>query len=203
MFNRFDYTLISDPVCEKEADVYKDDFRYYDKDGFELNIAERKFYQASSLITNDCLNHTCCQQNWLSIEHPTLSLDHCLILTRASYIGDALKQLKQLKDIIPSASYLINSKQKWGFDFALDSVDSEGDAFEVLHVEYDNLVYEKFVSQLVFFTHLVYNNDWVDAARRVEKKKDEWQHLKGFEQNHWKANYLIGWSKAEYTDKTI
>lgn len=202
MFKRHDYVLLSDPCCTVEAEVDKEDFKYYDKDGFELNLAERKFYKASFIDTYDCLNHICNQQPWLSIDHPTLSLDHCIILTRASYSGQALEQLKTLKKSIPAASYLINTKQKWGFDFALDSVDSNGDAFEVLHVEYDNRVYEKFVNQLVSITHLIYNTDWVDAAVRIQGQKDKWQHLRGFEQNHWKANYLLGWNKAEYTDKS-
>lgn len=202
MFKLLNVKFYPNPICCYPAEVVREDFLYYDKDGFELNKAEQKFYHASGFELFNCLNHICHQQNWFELEHDSLILDHSLILTRASYGEQALSQLNQIKNNIPQASSLISTKQKWGFDFALDALDNNGNIFEVLHVEYDNRNYHEFLDQLASFSYKVYNTDWVDAARRVELKKDDWNRLKGFDQNNWKASYLIGWNKAEYTDKT-
>ena len=50
---------------------------------------------------------------------------------------------------------------------------------------------------------MIRHTDWKDAAQRIWNKRDEWKPLKGFEQNHWKANFLIGWSKSETLEKAI
>lgn len=196
--------IIEKPTCSIQTDVVQYDFQYYDKDGFELTLAEQKFYDAMGYpIYYGALNHTCWQEQWFFIgTNDKLLLDHCLILHRADFSGYALEQLQQLKKEIPQASFLINCKRKWGFDFALDGIDSSGDCFEVVHIEYDNLMYDKFCDQLEKTEKQIYNIDWFDAARRIELNKDKWQHLKGFEQNHWKAEYLLNWSRAEVLEKT-
>lgn len=204
MFRRHQITLMSNPVCSKLVkDLDELDFRYYDKDGFELNIAEQKFYQQNNLPLNTCLNHYCCQQPWFKIiNSDKLILDHSLILHRARYIGQAYDQLAKLKSQWPLAEFLLQTKQKWGFDFALDAV-IDGTVFEVIHVEYDSYNYDFFTNRLISFEKVIKHTDLIDAAERVWAQQDHWRHLKGFEQNHWKANYLIGWQRAEYTEKAI
>ena len=90
-----------------------------------------------------------------------------------------------------------------GFDFALDAVDTSGTVYEVLHVEWDNYDYDTFKNRMISFEYTVRHTDWPDAARRVWDCRDQWQHLQGFDQNHWKAEFLLGWPKAEYTEKTV
>jgi hypothetical protein len=205
MFCRHDITLTNNPHCWNTAEVDREDFRYYDKDGFELNQAEQKFYAANDLPLNDVLNHLCWQEPWFELEdrNNNLILDHSMFLCRASYEGPAREQLSELKPTIPTADLLLRTRQKWGFDFALDAVSNDGTVFEVLHVEYDNYDYEQFKQELIMFDHRVRHTDWQDSALLIWCKRDEWQHLKGFEQNHWKSKYLIGWSKAEYTEKAV
>ena len=130
MFRRHNVTLMSDPVCRKPVDkLYLEDFRYYDKDGFELNKAEQKFYAANGLPVIDCLNHLCWQEPWFELEknNQKLILDHSMFLCRASYSSEALNQLGFMKSTIPTADLLIKTRQKWGFDFALDAVADDGD----------------------------------------------------------------------------
>jgi hypothetical protein len=196
--------IIEKPTCSNQADVSSFDFQYFDKDGFELTLAEQKFYDAMGYpIHYEALNNRCWQEPWFFIDsNDKILLDHCLILHRADFSGYALEQLQQLKKHIPQASYLINCKRKWGFDFALDAVDSDGNCFEVIHIEYDCLEHNKFCEQLDKTEKQIYNIDWFDAAKRIEQHKDKWQHLKGFEQNHWKAEFLMNWSRAEYLEKT-
>ena len=206
MFRRHNVTLTSNPTCRNAANtVVADDFRYYDKDGFELNKAEQKFYLANGLPIIDCLNHLCWQEPWFELEQGVndLILDHCMFLCRANYTEDALAQLKELKAEVPTADLLIRTRQKWGFDFNLDAVSDDGTVFEVLHVEYDNYDFITFRDQMLLFDVKVRHTDWHDCARLVWAKRDEWQHLSGFAQNDWKSWFLLGWNKAEYTEKSI
>jgi hypothetical protein len=53
------------------------------------------------------------------------------------------------------------------------------------------------------FDFKVRHTDWRDAAKQVLVKQDEWKNLTGFAQNDWKANFLLGWTRAEYTQKSL
>lgn len=206
MFRRCDYTLHSDPVCDKPVlDLAPEDFLYYDKDGFELNLAEQKYYQASGHPLNDCLNHLAYQQTWFVLTPDTVSLilDHCLILHRCRYDGEALRQLKTLRSDIPQADFLINTQSKWGMDLALDAIAEDGTLFEVLHIEHDSKDYRSFQDRLLALEYQIRHMDWYHAAAQVWTKRDSWQGLTGFEQNHWKAHFLLGWRQAEHTEKSL
>lgn len=203
MLKRLDVQTLSHPICFKPISNYElKDFLYYDKDGFELNFAEQKFYNKMNFPLRDCLNHMCFQQDWFVSDTESLIIDHCLILHRCRYEEEALSQLQNISKTIPQASLLVNTKAKWGFDFSLDSIDSEGNIFEVLHVEYDDCNYHKFTDKMISFDFKIRHTDWLDAARKILEHKDEWIHLKGFAQNNWKSNFLIGWSRSEYTEKS-
>jgi hypothetical protein len=206
MFRRHDVTVMSNPSCDREVDVLESqDFRYYDKDGFELNQAEQKFYSAMKYPINDpILNHHCWQEPWFELERDDLGLilDHSMFLCRCNYVGAASDQLESLKAYIPTAEYLLKTRAKWGYDFALDAV-RDGQLFEVLHVEYDHKDFDHFRNHMINFEWTVRHTDWRDAADRVWEQRSQWQDLKGFDQNHWKAEYLLGWRRAEYTEKTV
>jgi hypothetical protein len=206
MFKRLDVHLINNPLCTRPAtNLSSLDFNYYDKDGFELNVAEQKFYSAMNYPINfPILNHTCWQQPWFELECSNLGLllDHCMFLCRAGYSGEARDQLEELSTSIPYASLLLKTRIKWGFDFALDAV-RDGEVFEVLHIEYDNNDYDNFKDRLINFEYLIRHTDWTDAADRIWHHRDTWRSLKGFDQNHWKSEFLIGWKKAEILEKSI
>ena len=156
-------------------------------------------------IDHPILNHRCWQEPWFALEYNDIGLilDHSLILHRCSYEGHAAYQLKKIKATTPEAEWLLKTPQKWGFDFALDAVDDTGNIYEVLHVEYDNYDYDTFIKSMHVFDFKVRHTDWRDAAKQVLVKQDEWRHLKGFAQNDWKANFLLGWNRAEYTEKSL
>jgi hypothetical protein len=197
---------MSNPSCNRTVDdLSADYFQYYDKDGFELNIAEQKFYKAMGHPIDDpILNHTCWQQPWFELEYDDLNLilDHSMFLCRCNYEREAEEQLQRLKKNIPLADYLLQTRRKWGYDFALDAV-RDNQIFEVLHVEYDSVDFDQFNDRMIRFDFTVRHTDWRDAADRIWSQKDQWQHLKGFDQNHWKAEYLLGWKRAEYTEKSV
>ena len=206
MFQRLDITMMSNPVCRKTAAELDDsDFKYYDKDGFELNKAEQKFYQANGFPIIDCLNHLCWQEPWFKLEgnNKKLILDHSMFLCRASYGERALEQLEKSKKAVPTADLIMRTRQKWGFDFCLDAIADDGTVYEVLHIEYDNYDFLTFRDQMLLFDVKVRHTDWYDCAEQIWQKRDEWQHLSGFAQNDWKSWFLLGWRKAEYTEKSI
>lgn len=207
MLRRCDFSLVSDPSCKRPVDdLEADDFLYYDKDGFELNVAERKYYQASGHETHDYLGHQCYQQAWFRLDpnrSAGLLLDHALVLHRCRYDGHAREQLRSLLGKIPQADLLLKTQAKWGFDFDLDAIAEDGTVFEVLHVEYDSRDYAKFTERMIIMEYQIKHTDWQDAAARVWQQREAWQHLTGFEQNHWKAQFLLGWNRAEYTEKAL
>lgn len=192
--------LYCDRLC---VDLHRDDFLYYDKDGFELNRAEQKYYTAMGYSLDRCLNHPAYTKTWYTSTGPDLIVDHSLILYRCEYRGDAKRQLEELKKSIPQCGLLLNTRAKWGFDFALDSIDKHGDIFEVLHIEYDTNIFSQFCSELNKIQERIECIDWLDAAQTVLKHRDQWQSLRGFAQNDWKARHLLNWSRAEFTEKAI
>lgn len=207
MFKRFDVKIVSNPTCREPIyDINHTDFRYYDKDGFELNQAEQAYYRMMHYpIDNGILNHHCWQEPWFELEDKSnnLILDHCMVLHRCNYSEHAHYQLEKVKKDIPEAEWLLKTKQKWGFDFALDAVDENGDIYEVLHIEYDSYDYQTFSNHMITFDFKVRHTDWYDAAKKVLDHQSEWKNLKGFDQNDWKARFLIGWKKAEFTEKSL
>ena len=40
-------------------------------------------------------------------------------------------------------------------------------------------------------------------ARKIIDSKPEWENLKGYAQNDWKAQNILGWSVAEFTEKAV
>ena len=109
MFSRRDITLKSNPVCLNAVNnLTEEDFWYYDKDGFELNRAEQKFYAAMNYpIHYPLLNHTCWQEPWFELDKGTegLILDHSMFLCRANYAGAASEQLEKISRTYPCLLY--------------------------------------------------------------------------------------------------
>jgi hypothetical protein len=105
MFTTLPITLTRIPTCVNAVEnLNPQDFEYYDKDGFELNRAERKFYDAMKYpIDYPMLNHKCWQEPWLYLNDPTglLIMDHSMFLCRASYEDAAAEQLTEAWTIDP------------------------------------------------------------------------------------------------------
>lgn len=204
MLVRANIDIVTDLKCDRLClDLHKSDFLYYDKDGFELNLAEQKYYKLMGYHLRQCLNHLALTKTWYTSQDPRLIIDHSLILYRCAYTGHARQQLEHLKPCVPQASLLLNTEAKWGFDFALDSIDSQGNIYEVLHIEFDSKNFDHFVTHLESIQTQIDNIDWKDAAERILSSKAEWQALSGFEQNNWKSQYLLTWQRSEYTLKAL
>ena len=169
------------------------DVDLFDQNGYDLTPIEMQYS-----IENDIEYHlhrshrTAIKNDWF-IQPPKIEgavLNNSLLLERKGYSGEALEQLRQWADKIPLFHKIISIRPKWGVDFSMDYVDREGNAFEILHWEYDGFIYEdvqvrKLAVQATFAT-----TDWDDAGKKMLKRKDEWHHLEFFEQSDWKCNYF-------------
>lgn len=122
-------------------------------------------------------------------------------LQRCFYSEAARAQLES--ETLPQAKLLLQIKPKWGYDFDLNSVNEDGAVYEVLHVEYDSNDYNQYRERVLLFEQTVKQLDWEDAAKRIWQLRDDWQNFKGFDQNHWKAQYILGWQQSEYLEKVI
>jgi hypothetical protein len=200
--------VYTNPTCEApigEHRLYTHSADYFDKDGFELTQLERDYYQASNYpLDNDTLNHCCFDEPWLVLSKTApqgFLVDHCILLHRCDFTGAAREQLLRHKHMRPKLSYLLNCKQKWGLDLALDYFDGEN-MYEVLHIEQDFHTSEECTAYKENIEKFVLATDWEDAAKRLIVKKDEWSSLIGFAQNDWKARFF-GFPKAELTHKAI
>jgi hypothetical protein len=196
--------LVKDIYCSSTVnDTFtKEDFLYFDKDGFELNSAEQKFYQAEGHdLSQRILNHCSWQQSWLCLdENQNFLLDHSMILYRCSYRDAARQQILNLSVEYPYAKLLLQVKEKWGLDFALDA-DVNGEIIEILHIEWDTRNFNEFLDKKHSLEQQLVNFDWIDIRNKIYQQKDQWQCLRGFAQNHWKANYILGWTQAEFLEK--
>ena len=72
-----------------------------------------------------------------------------------------------------------------------------------MHIEYDTINYDEFVQELNSVQLQIDNIDWHSASKAILEHREDWQYLRGFAQNDWKARYLLNWQRAEYTEKTI
>jgi hypothetical protein len=112
------------------------------------------------------------------------------LFERKGYSGAALTQLKHWANDLPLINKVVALRPKWGLDFSMDYVDSQGNTFEILHWEYDGFDYDEIAAVKSTVEPMLSNIDWNDAGQRVLKAKEEWHHLDFFQQSNWKCNYF-------------
>jgi len=174
-------------------------FKDFDKDGYEVPTPlEHLHYEANGVKLNrEIQYHIAPVQEWYhdieSSEHG-LVLDHCMLLTRYAFSGEAREQIVEVSKHRPILQKLLNIKPKWGIDFSLDYVTHDL-VMEVIHIEQDfDTLYEasKAKSKL---ENIIENTDWYDGAMQLYQRRDEWMNLSSDDQSDYKANYF-GWHRA-------
>lgn len=207
MFKFLEPFHTEDSTCSKPVDSFylcNDYIEYYDKDGFELTELERHYYFTNGWGNhlNKILNHDSWQQPWFELQDSNFILDHCMVLQRCDFTGEAREQLQAIVPSVPKLVYLLRCPKKWGLDFNLDFISTEGDLIEVLHIEFDTLIYEEFLKLKEKLEYFILSTDWNHSVKYLQSSRDKWEHLKGFAQNDWKARQL-GFDRAEVTLKAI
>jgi len=170
-----------------------DDLDLFDQNGYDLTPLERHYAYSNRAKPKKHRDHIhALKWDWFTqfnkIEGAVLN--HSLLFERKAYAGAALEELQSWARTLPLVNKIIALRPKWGLDFSMDYVDRTGNAFEVLHWEYDSFDYEEIAAIKLQMEPKLAAVDWDDAAKAILLHKDSWHHLDFFEQSAWKCNYF-------------
>ena len=181
------------PIAKLTFIPTPEDFDLFDQNGYDLTEIEKHFASSNMTGVDSHRSHrTAIKKPWFT-QTPVIEgahLNHSCLFERKGYTGDALAQLEYWAHELPLVHKLIALRPKWGLDFSMDYVDSEGNAFELLHWEWDSFDYEQIQEVKETIEPILESIDWVDAAKNILNKKDEWHHLDFFAQSDWKCNFF-------------
>ncbi len=170
-----------------------EDLALFDQNGYDLTDLEKHYAYSNWNKPKKHREHrVALKQPWFTQEHSIEGavLNHSLLFERKGYTGDALKQLKMWARDLPLIQKIIAIRPKWGLDFSMDYVDREGNAFEVLHWEWDSFDYIEIEAVRKIIEPVLAAIDWQDAAQNILAKKDQWHHLDFFAQSRWKCKFF-------------
>ena len=174
-------------------------FKDFDKDGYEVPTPlEHLHYEENGIELNREIQfHIAPVQEWYqdieSSEHG-LVLDHCMLLTRYAFGGEAREQLLEVSHTRPILQKLLNIKPKWGLDFSLDYV-TRDIVMEVIHIEQDFDSVDEAERAKERLEHIIDNTDWYDGAMQLYQRRDEWENLSSDDHSDYKAQFF-GWHRA-------
>lgn len=170
------------------------DVDLFDQNGYDLTAIEKMYavFNDSFYLTHR-EHRVALKQPWFTQEQNKSQgalLNHSLLFERKGYKGEALLQLQQWAGKLPILNKIIAIRPKWGLDFSMDWVDRNGNAFEILHWEYDGFNYDEINTAKYQFEKTVQDIDWDDAGRSLLRQKNKWHHLDFFSQSDWKCNFF-------------
>ena len=192
--NRFDPNGYWDKPVEKI--VYlptAEDLALFDQNGYDLTDLEKHYAYSNWNKPKKHREHrVALKQPWFTQEHSIEGavLNHSLLFERKGYTGLALKELKMWARDLPLIQKVIAIRPKWGLDFSMDYVDREGNAFEVLHWEWDSFNYDEIQAVKETIEPVLKSIDWQEAAQNILAKKAQWHDLDFFAQSAWKCHYF-------------
>jgi hypothetical protein len=193
--SRFDSNGYWDKPVEKI--VYlptAEDVSLFDQNGYDLTELEKHYaYSNWSKPKKHREHRVALKQPWFVHELPVIEgavLNHSLLFERKGYAGAALEELKHWAKVLPLINKVTAIRPKWGLDFSMDYVDRQGNAFEVLHWEWDSFIYEETECIRKIIEPILLNIDWTDAAQQILEHKEQWYNLDFFAQSRWKCKYF-------------
>ena len=164
----------------------------FDQNGYRLTKLESYYAGANNHSFVNHRHEICLRQDWFVDEKPLTGahLNHAYLFERKGYEGAALEQLKEYAKENNLVNKLVNYKGKWGVDFSMDYVDSQGNSMELLHFEYDSFDYSEIQDIKGKVESIVKGVDWEVATRYMLIRKYEWINLEFFEQSKYKTDFF-------------
>ncbi len=192
--NKFGENGYWDKTVDKVTFIpLREDIDLFDQNGYDLTIIEQHFARSNNTRYTWHREHIrCIKQDWFTQGHliEGAVLNHSNLFERKGYTGPALEQLRYWSKELPLVNKVAALRPKWGLDFSMDYVDRQGNAFEVLHWEWDSFDYVEIETIRQVIEPRLQAIDWDHAALEILKHKDKWHHLGFFEQSDWKCNYF-------------
>ena len=167
---------------------------FFDQNGYDLTEVEQEFaiYNDRRPLEHRGKHRMAIKQDWITQE-PKIEgavLNHSLLFERKGYAGAALEQLETWAKDLPLLYKITAMRPKWGLDFSMDWVDRDGNAFEILHWEFDGFSYEEIAQAKAMIEPILLSIDFEQAGKDMLKNKDQWHHLDFFEQSDWKCAFF-------------
>ena len=183
----------SEPIAKILYIPTPSDLELFDQNGFDLTVLEQHYAYSNRNKSKKHREHRhAVKQPWFE-QYETIvgpALNHSLLFERKGYSGEALAELQHWAKRLPLIHKIIAIRPKWGLDFSMDYVDHDGNAFELLHWEWDSFVFEEIECIRKHVEPKLLSIDWADAAKQLLNKKDEWHGLDFFAQSDWKCKYF-------------
>jgi hypothetical protein len=170
-----------------------EDVALFDQNGYDLTQIEQHFAYGNYTKPKKHREHIrCLKEDWFIQDYKIEGavLNHSNLFERKAYAGQALTQLKAWAHDLPLLNKVIALRSKWGLDFSMDYVDRQGNAFEILHWEWDSFDYIEIETIRLIVEPRLLAIDWLDASEHILKRKSEWHHLDFFAQSRWKCDYF-------------
>lgn len=164
----------------------------FDQNGYRLTKLESHYAGANNHPTVKHGHEVCIRQDWF-VDKKVLTgphLNHAFLFERKGYEGEALEQLKEFAKKNNLIHKLINYRGKWGVDFSMDYVDSQGNSMEIIHFEYDSYYINEIEEIKEIVEGKMLSTDWELATKLVLERKDEWINLEFFDQSKWKTDFF-------------
>jgi hypothetical protein len=192
--NTFDANGYWDKPVEKILYIpTHNDLDLFDQNGYDLTQLEKHYAYSNRAKPKPHRDHIhALKWDWFTQDYKLEGaiLNHSLLFERKAYAGKALAELAHWARDLPLIHKILALRPKWGLDFSMDYVDRKGNAFEVLHWEYDGFDYEEVQVRKLQVQAKFATIDWDEAGEQILKHKDQWHHLDFFEQSAWKCNYF-------------
>ena len=191
------FPFLTKPIARHQVENLP--FKDFDKDGYEVPTPlEWLHYEANGIDLNrEIQYHIAPVQEWYrdieQSEHG-LVLDHCMLLTRYAFAGDAREQIQEVCANRPILQKLLNIKPKWGIDFSLDFV-THNIVMEVIHIEQDFDNIDEALAAKERLEQIIDSTDWYDGALMLHARKHEWENLSSDDHSDYKAQFF-GWERA-------
>lgn len=192
--NQFDSNgYWSEPIAKLLFVPTTEDLDLFDQNGYDLTELEKHFASTNCTGADSHRSHrTALKKPWFKQEYKIEGavLNHSLLFERKGFKGKALQMLQYWARELPLIHKVIAMRPKWGLDFSIDYVDRQGNAFEILHWEYDGFEFEEIQITKEEIEPVLYSIDWDDAAKEILNHKEDWHHLDFFAQSEWKCKYF-------------